>query len=124
MSNPLKRRMAKAALVLAAGAAPVIGSAAGASALSLPPATDLGTLSNVDAGMVGETAEGAMDAANALAGDAAGDAVQQTVPAALDATGAVTSGSGALLGKTTSTVTETGVPGNMPTGSMPVGLLG
>lgn len=138
MSNPLKRRMAKAALVLAAGAAPVIGSAGGASALALPPSTDLGTLSNLDADTLGNTAESATEATTSLVGEAGGEVLQDVVPAAgrsatamantavptvRDAADTLAGGGGALAGQTTGMLAEHGVPGNT-TGGMPVGLLG
>jgi hypothetical protein len=139
MSNPLKRRMARAALLLAAGAAPVIGSAGAANAVSLPPSTDLGGLSNLDTASVGDTVEDLAEGANSLAGDTGGEAVQELVPAAgtvvgtltkaatptvLGATGTLMEGSSSTVGQTMSAIGQTGVPGNMPTSDMPVRLLG
>ncbi|WP_130796839.1 ATP-binding protein [Streptomyces otsuchiensis] len=79
MSNPLKRRMAKVALVLAAGAAPVVATAGSASALSLPPTSDLGGLSGVDTDL-GGTVEGAAQHTTEVAGALGGEAVKQAVP--------------------------------------------
>lgn len=139
MSNPLKRRMAKAALLLAAGAAPVIGSAGAASAVSLPSTTDLGGLSTVDAASLGDAVDGAAQTTTKLAGEAGAEVVSEAVPAGgqaageitkkaaptvQDTAGTVTESAGSLVGTTMAATAETGVPGNMPTSEMPVNLLG
>jgi hypothetical protein len=83
MSLPLKRRMARVALLVAA-AAPVIGlGASSASAVGLPQATDLGGLSNTDAasalgGNVDDTAHQAVGVANTTGGNAAKNLVPAT----------------------------------------------
>lgn len=83
MSHPLKRRMAQAALLVAA-AAPVIGLGAGtASAAGLPQAADLGGLSSTDAASaLGGNVDGATHQAVGVANDAGRDAQDTLVPAA------------------------------------------
>lgn len=80
MSHPLKRRMAQAALLVAA-AAPVIGLGAGtASAAGLP---DLGGLSSTDAASaLGSGLDGATHSAMGVASDAGHNAQATLVPAA------------------------------------------
>ncbi|MFE4643426.1 ATP-binding protein, partial [Streptomyces sp. NPDC056730] len=55
MSLPLTRRIARAALLVAAGAAPVIGAAGAANAAALPQTTDLGAVSALDGAAPGDT---------------------------------------------------------------------
>ncbi|WP_424211962.1 ATP-binding protein [Streptomyces sp. BI20] len=68
MALPLTRRIARTALLLAAGAAPAIGVAGTAAAADLPAAPDLGGVTNLDGastlvgdttGTLGQTAPGA-----------------------------------------------------------------
>ncbi|MDK0522011.1 ATP-binding protein [Streptomyces sp. ML-6] len=59
MSLPLTRRIARAALLIAAGAAPVVGAAGTAGAATLPQAPDLGGLTTVDGAGLGEVTDGA-----------------------------------------------------------------
>ncbi|MBL1066282.1 ATP-binding protein [Streptomyces sp. 7-21] len=81
MSNPLKRRMAKAALVVAAGAAPVFAAGGQASALSLPEATpDLDSLTQLDEAVVEHTLDNASRAATDLGNGLGGEVVKQTAP--------------------------------------------
>ncbi|RSS78678.1 ATP-binding protein [Streptomyces sp. WAC06614] len=64
MSLPLTRRIAQAALLMAAGAAPVVGAAASASAAGLEPVTQsLGPVSAMDADALG-SATGALNGAD------------------------------------------------------------
>ncbi|MDI5970451.1 ATP-binding protein [Streptomyces sp. SL13] len=83
MSHPLKRRMAQAALLIAA-AAPVIGLGAGtASAAGLPQAADLGGLSSTDAASaLGDNVDGATHQAVGVANVTGRDAQQTLLPAA------------------------------------------
>ncbi|MEU6343086.1 MULTISPECIES: ATP-binding protein [unclassified Streptomyces] len=76
MSLPLTRRIARAALLVGAAAAPLIGAGA-ASAAELPQVGDLGGLTNVD-----KAPELAGTVTNAAQDSGAVKAVQQTVPAA------------------------------------------
>ncbi|MFB7041843.1 ATP-binding protein, partial [Streptomyces sp. NPDC056294] len=96
MSLSLTRRIARAALIVAAGAAPVVGAAGSASALDhgLAPTGALGGLSALDvsdtgdtvdgasrstAGVVGQAGEAAAPVAQKVAGDAAGTTAGQVV---------------------------------------------
>ncbi|MFD3451874.1 ATP-binding protein [Streptomyces sp. NPDC058691] len=75
MSLPLTRRIARAALLVGAAAAPLIGAGA-ASAAELPQVGDLGGLTNVD-----KAPEVAGTVTNVAKDSGATKAVQQTVPA-------------------------------------------
>jgi hypothetical protein len=86
MSLPLTRRIAQAALLIAAGAAPVVGAAGSASAATtdLPANPDLAGLTALDNEQVGPTVDSAaqkVDSAaqlkiTGIAGDAGGQVVQ------------------------------------------------
>ncbi|MFE7121170.1 hypothetical protein ACFU99_37655, partial [Streptomyces sp. NPDC057654] len=69
MSLPLTRRIARAALLVAA-AAPVIGAAGAASAAALPSTPALGGLSTIDGANLGNAVDGASQKATNVAGDA------------------------------------------------------
>lgn len=56
MSHPLKRHLARVALVVAAGAAPVVGAAGAASAVELPSTNGLNPASALETGALPETA--------------------------------------------------------------------
>lgn len=75
MSLPLTRRIARAALLTAAGAASVVGAAGAASAVSAPQVPPVGGLSNLDTANVGGTLDGATTKTGALA-SRTGDKVQ------------------------------------------------
>ncbi|MFF3851316.1 hypothetical protein [Streptomyces sp. NPDC002328] len=82
MTLPLTRRIARAALLVAAGAAAGIGAAGSAGAApALPAAPGLGGLTALD----GANADKALDGA-------AGQAVKQAVPVAQKAASSVTKG--------------------------------
>ncbi|MFB7942705.1 ATP-binding protein, partial [Streptomyces sp. NPDC056049] len=89
MSLPLTRRIARAALIVAAGAAPVVGAAGSASALdhSLAPTGALGGLTALDAADAGSAVDGAAQTTTGVAGAAGGQAVGSAVPAAGKAVG-------------------------------------
>ncbi|MBU7599221.1 ATP-binding protein [Streptomyces sp. P38-E01] len=99
------RRIAKSALLTAAGAASVVGAAAGsAQAVDLPKTPDLGGVSNLDG-----AAQGVTD----LAGETGADLVNTTLPAEAGAPVDSLTRSGApaveatdVLDTTVSTVTE------------------
>ncbi|MGW4028094.1 ATP-binding protein [Streptomyces sp. NPDC004838] len=139
MSLPLTRRIARAALLIAAGAAPVVGAAGSASAVDLQQANPLGGLTALDAGGLSDTVDGAAQNSSELAGDTGGNAVKQTVPAASKAVGGAgrtaapaaqqvageaTGSAGNVLGETAGTATESlGTPaGGLPTDSLGGGL--
>lgn len=56
MSHPLKRHLARVALVVAAGAAPVVGAAGAASAVELPSTNGLKPVSALDTSSLPATA--------------------------------------------------------------------
>jgi hypothetical protein len=82
MSLPLTRRIARAALLVAAGAAPVVGAAGSASAVDLPTAApSLSGLTALDAGAVESVAPAAESTVAPVVGQAqgaVGDAVGST----------------------------------------------
>ncbi|MFF0437574.1 ATP-binding protein [Streptomyces sp. NPDC004327] len=118
MSLPLTRRIAQAALLVAAGAAPVVAAAGSAVAAepSLAPTGALSGLTSLDkAG-----AEGALGTATGVA---------NKVPAAQKLTGGNAAGQATdTVGRTTGTVTEQaeaptgGALGKLPTGQLMGGL--
>ncbi|MEU6171106.1 ATP-binding protein [Streptantibioticus parmotrematis] len=83
MSLPLKRRIARAALLVAA-AAPVVGLGAGsASAAGLPHTPDLGGLTNLDsASNLSGKADGLAHKAAGVVNEAGGNAAKTLAPAA------------------------------------------
>ncbi|WP_019545244.1 hypothetical protein [Streptomyces sulphureus] len=116
MSLPSTRRIAKAALLTAAGAASVVGTAGSASALTTD-APDLSGVSSLDGEGLGTTADETLRGTSGLAGETGGDAVRQTLPAAGNIGGAAAKtalpaatdlGNGAkeTVGDTTSSATE------------------
>ncbi|MBT2443304.1 ATP-binding protein [Streptomyces sp. ISL-36] len=98
MSLPLTRRIARAALLVAAGAAPVVGAAGSASALdhSLAPTGALSGISSLDGAAVGKVVGSASQAAPGVAGDAGGKVVGKAAPVA-----------GKTVGKLSKKATET-----------------
>ncbi|WP_371617759.1 ATP-binding protein [Streptomyces sp. NBC_00454] len=109
MSLPLTRRIARTALLLAAGAAPVVGAAGVASAAGLESVPQLGALT-------------APDATVAAAGDTATETAAQAAPAATQAIPAspTDAATGLLGGLPTSGLTA----GGLPTSGLPTGALG
>ncbi|MFE3324885.1 ATP-binding protein [Streptomyces sp. NPDC059176] len=151
MSLPLTRRIARAALLVAAGAAPVVGAAGSANAVELGPTQDLGgSLSTVDGVAVGDATDGTAHQAAGLANETGGRVVGTTLPAAAPLgqaarTGAPTAqqmggqaaGNAAhALGRTTQTAASQGLPSaealagevhdagaTLPAGSLPTDTL-
>ncbi|MEU6945878.1 ATP-binding protein [Streptomyces sp. NPDC046316] len=84
MSLPLTRRIARAALLVAAGAAPVVGAAGSASAMdhNIAPTGALSGISSLDGAGVGNAVDGASQTATGVVGDTGSKAVDKTVPAA------------------------------------------
>lgn len=80
MSLPLTRRIAKAALLTAAGAASVVGATGSAGAVDLQQASDLGGLSNLDTAGVTEAAGRTAGTAADLTGEVGGDALKGGMP--------------------------------------------
>ncbi|MFE6959701.1 ATP-binding protein [Streptomyces sp. NPDC057696] len=113
MSLPLTRRIARAALLIAAGAAPVVGAAGSASAVDLPATPNVGGLTALDGANVGNTVDGAAKNVSGLAGDTGSKAVKKAVPAA-----------GKAVGRSARTATHGGLPtdklgSGLPTGALP-----
>mgnify|MGYP001412250726 CR=1 FL=1 len=83
MSLPLTRRIARAALVAAAGAAPVVLGAAGtAQAVELPKTANLDALSSLDNGALSTPQQTLSRAAELALGSSGREAVDNAVPAA------------------------------------------
>lgn len=80
MSLPLPRRIAQAALLLGAAAAPLVG--AGAAHAAAPQQTGVGGLSAVDGAQLGSAVDGASQKATGLAAQSGAQAVRSAVPAA------------------------------------------
>jgi len=137
MSLPLTRRIARAALLVAAGAAAGVGAAGSASAApELPAAPNVGGLTALDGASVGNTVDGAAQNVTGLAGDAGSNAVKKAVPnagktggsvakkaapAAQRAAGAAAGSVGEIVGVTTQTASQNG--GALPAGSLAKGSL-
>ncbi|MEU9979784.1 ATP-binding protein [Streptomyces sp. NPDC050856] len=134
MSLPLSRRIARAALLLAAGAAPVVGAAGSASAVDLPKSPDLGgTLTAPDTAVLGGAVDSASHtAAGARTGTALDKAApvvnkvgEATAPAAGRAAGDVAGGAGEVVGRTAGAAAGAGATGALggglpATGELPV----
>ncbi|MEU8519140.1 ATP-binding protein [Streptomyces sp. NBC_01216] len=141
MSLPLTRRIARAALLVAAGAAPVVGAAGSASAMDhgLVPTGTLPGLSTLDGAGLGDAVDSASQTATGVAGDTGGKAVGKAVPAAGKTVGKAgktaapaaekaTGGAGEVLGKAAGAATESaegpaaGMLGGLPlAGGLPLG---
>ncbi len=134
MSLPLTRRIARVALLVAAGAAPVVGAAGSASAADLVKAPDaLGSLSSVDSASVTNSADATSHQVGSMATGVGTKAVHTTtntvskagkdqVPAVQKAAGQVAGGAGQALGQTAHDVTKGGLPTQaLPTKGLPLG---
>lgn len=136
MSLPLTRRIARAVLLVAAGAAPVVGAAGAANAAALPAATDLAGLSTLDtaraSGVVDDAAAGLADAAGdtgsktlnsavPAAGDTLDSGVRNATPVARQAAGDVSDTAGRTLGDATRPVTGSGLPTDKLGTGLPLG---
>lgn len=135
MSLPLTRRIARTALLIAAGAAPVVGAAGAAGAAELPQTPDLGGLTSVEGSGLGKTVEGAATPAAATAAEAGGKVVGTTLPVATKTLGEAggkaapaakkTVGKAAkgdavdTLGKTATGALPTDALGGLPTQGLP-----
>ncbi|MFI9118333.1 ATP-binding protein [Streptomyces bikiniensis] len=131
MSLPLTRRIARAALLVAAGAAPVVGAAGSASALDhgLAPTGALGSLTAVDVAEAGSTVDGASQATTDVVGQAGEAAAPVAEKVAGDAAGTT---AGQVVGKTAGAAAESaegptggalgGGLGGLPTGQTLGGL--
>ncbi|MFF5423202.1 MULTISPECIES: ATP-binding protein [unclassified Streptomyces] len=132
MSLPLTRRIARAALLLAAGAAPVVGAAGSASALDhgLAPTGALGSVTALDTATANGTVDSASQTATGVVGEAGGEAVaaaaptagkavdaagRTATPLAQEATGDAADSAGRLVTRTTENPTQ-GTLGGLPLG--------
>ncbi|MEV3932007.1 MULTISPECIES: ATP-binding protein [unclassified Streptomyces] len=82
MSLPLTRRIARAALLIAAGAAPVVGAAGAAGAAGLPQTPALGGLTSLDGAGVSNTLDSTAKQGSSVADETGGKVVGTTLPAA------------------------------------------
>ncbi|MFD6280235.1 ATP-binding protein [Streptomyces sp. NPDC060209] len=82
MSLPLTRRIARAALLIAAGAAPVVGAAGAAGAAGLPQTPALGGLTSLDGAGVSSTLDSTSKQGAEVANETGGKVVGTTLPAA------------------------------------------
>jgi hypothetical protein len=113
MSLPLPRRIARAALLLAAGAAPVVGAAGAASAAALPAAGPAG-LSTLDTAHLGSTVESASQQVGKTAGVTDASPVKTVKKALPDVTGTLGKGTGSVA------PTADSVVGGVAKGGLPV----
>ncbi|MFJ8664971.1 ATP-binding protein [Streptomyces sp. NPDC093600] len=127
MSLPLTRRIARAALLVAAGAAPVVGAAGSASALDhgLAPTGALSGITSVDGAAVGDTVEDASQTTTGLAGQTGGKKVGKAVgkagETAAPVAGKAAETAGPVAGKATDGAGEV-VGGGVPSlGGLPIG---
>ncbi|MEU3049431.1 MULTISPECIES: ATP-binding protein [unclassified Streptomyces] len=81
MSLPLTRRIARAALLIAAGAAPVVGAAGSAGAATLPE-TPVGGLTALDTANVDGTVDSVSRETTEVAGQVGGPTAEKAAPAA------------------------------------------
>ncbi|MFE9117310.1 ATP-binding protein [Streptomyces sp. NPDC007172] len=136
MSLPLTRRIARAALLIAAGAAPVVGAAGSASAVDVPQvAPNLSGLTQMDPSSVSNAVDGVTQKTTGMAGETGAEAVKKAVPAAgktvgqtgkvatpaaQKAAGDAAGSAGDILGSAAKTATQSGLPGgNLPTQGVP-----
>ncbi|MFE7708299.1 ATP-binding protein [Streptomyces sp. NPDC057486] len=135
MSLPLTRRIARAALLIAAGAAPVVGAAGAAGAAELPQAPELGGLTTVDGAGLGKTVDGASEQGAKIAGATGGKIVGTAVPAAgrtvgskaapaaQKVAGEAAGNAGELVGGATGAAAKGSLPTThgLPTQGLPIG---
>ena len=90
MSFPLTRRIAQAALIVAAGAVPVVAAVGTASAAELPQTADLGGLTQLDGDSLASTVQDVAHQTGQQAGGTGSEAVAAGIPTAADTLGATT----------------------------------
>jgi hypothetical protein len=120
MSLPLSRRIVQAALVVAAGAVPVVAAGAAAAAPAVPNLPDLGGF-NQAGGLTGANAAGTVAGAVPTVSNVTGAAASKALPAA---TRVLSEAAGQLTQATGSTTSATGTLGGATgaTRSMPLGM--
>ncbi|NJQ00992.1 hypothetical protein [Streptomyces zingiberis] len=79
MSLPLTRRIARAALLVAAGAAPLVGASGPSHAAGLPNSADLGRVGALDGASLGETLDTTSRKATLGAAETSSDTLDHTV---------------------------------------------
>ncbi|MCX4548426.1 ATP-binding protein [Streptomyces sp. NBC_01387] len=137
MSLSLPRRIARTALLIAAGAVPVVAAAGVASAAELPQTPNLGGVTALDGAGLGNSVDGAAQKATGLAGDTGGKAVNKAVPtagkavgaagrtavpAAQQAAGDTAATAAGVVGGAAQSATDGGLSaGGQPTGGLPLG---
>ncbi|MEV5474832.1 ATP-binding protein [Streptomyces sp. NPDC003631] len=148
MSLPLTRRIARVALLIAAGAAPVVGAAgsAGAATTDLPANPELAGLTALDNAQLGtgvdgaaQKVDGAAQKVTGLAGDAGsrtvkagGGTVKKVAPTANATGGNVVTKAAPVAQKVAADATgqadgllggtaRTGLPGQLPVQGLPLG---
>ncbi|MFH8569117.1 ATP-binding protein [Streptomyces sp. NPDC017993] len=87
MSLPVTRRIARAALIVAAGAAPVVAVAGTANAADLSKAADLGGLTKLDSASASETLNDTVKDGGGLLNSVGETVAGELAPAAVKATG-------------------------------------
>ncbi|WP_063795940.1 hypothetical protein [Peterkaempfera griseoplana] len=88
MSLPLTRRIAQAALLVAAGAAPVVATVGTASAAELPQTADLGGLTQLDSDSLAGQVQDVAHQAGRQVGNSGGSTMASAVPSVSDTLGA------------------------------------
>ncbi|ARF57257.1 hypothetical protein [Streptomyces gilvosporeus] len=89
MSLPVTRRIARAALLVAAGAAPVVAAAGSAEAVALPQAPGVGSLSALDTAGVSQPLEHGAVTGAGLVNEAGKETAMTAVPTVVGATSPV-----------------------------------
>jgi hypothetical protein len=136
MSLPLTRRIVRAALLVAAGAAPLVGTAGAANAADLAGTPNLaGGLTHLDGANLAGTVDGAAQQVGDRAGDVGGKAVKSSLPPAgrtvggiggtavptvHKAAGAAAGTSGSLLGDAAGTTARNRLPGGVSAQPLPL----
>ncbi|MCB5166935.1 ATP-binding protein [Streptomyces bambusae] len=121
MSLPLTRRIARTALLLAAGAAPVVGAAGSASAADLAPVPQLDSVTALDTASLGQAVDGAARQTTSTTGAMGGGAVAKELPAGL-AGGEVakTLPAADTLPVADTLLVASTLPAELPTGQLPL----
>jgi hypothetical protein len=104
MSLPVTRRIARAALLVAAGAAPVVAAAGSASAVDLPAkAPDLGGVTTLDSANTSKTLDSTARDGVALLNEAGGKAATELAPALVKTAGPIVHKASPLTQRTADT---------------------
>lgn len=123
MSLPLTRRIVRTALLIAAGAAPVVGAAGAAGAAELPQAPELGGLTSVDGAGLGKTVDGVSKQGTRTGGKVVGTTLPVASRTLGETTGKAAPAAARTVGKAT-TGGATGALGDATKGGLPTDRLG